>query len=118
MRDFLKLVIHVFPFLHVRSSFPQQNCSLLYFVELLHFFVSFLCIISTQISISILHDSQICLGKNYVNFLNCCRYTKKPVQIFYYRQSIRGLFVKQYSISKLLLQFLLQVQALPIAAFQ
>ena len=41
---------------------------------------------------------------------------ENPVQIFYYRQSIRGLFVKQYSISKLLLQFLLQVQVLPTVA--
>mgnify|MGYP000775424873 CR=1 FL=1 len=41
---------------------------------------------------------------------------ENPVQIFYYRQSIWGLFVKQYSISKLLLQFLLQVQVLPTAA--
>ena len=43
---------------------------------------------------------------------------ENPVQIFYYRQSIRGLFVKQYSISKLLLQFLLQVQVLPTAALR
>ena len=41
---------------------------------------------------------------------------ENPVQIFYYRESIRGLFVKQYSISKLLLQFLLQVQVLPTVA--
>ena len=40
---------------------------------------------------------------------------ENPVQIFYYRQSIRGLFVKQYSISKLLLQFLLQEQVLSTA---